>query len=93
MWTVITRETERGTNIVSEEVLSREQALRMYTINNAYASFEENLKGSIEPGKFADLAVLSHDILTCPIDMIKDIEVLMTMVDGKIVYENDEMGQ
>lgn len=93
MWTVIARETERGTNIVPEEALSREQALRMYTINNAYASFEENLKGSIEPGKFADLVILSHDILTCPEDLIKEIKVLMTMVDGKIVYENNEMGK
>jgi hypothetical protein len=58
----------------------------MYTINNAFASFEENLKGSLEPGKYADLAVLSADYLTCPTDRIKDLQVVMTMVGGKIVY-------
>lgn len=89
MWSVVARKTENGSIIVAEEAISREQALRMFTINNAYASFEENLKGSIEPGKFADLAVLSQDILTCPEDAIKDIKVLMTMVDGKIVYDNN----
>ena len=51
MWSVITRETERGSHIVQEEAITREQALKMYTINNAFASFEENLKGSIEPRK------------------------------------------
>jgi len=87
IWTAITRKTERGSVFVPEESISREQAIRMFTINNAYASFEETLKGSIEPGKFADFALLSHNILTCPIDTIKEIEVLMTMVDGKIVYD------
>jgi len=89
MWSVIARKTERGSGIVPEEAISREQALRMFTINNAYASFEENRKGSIEPGKFADLAVLSQNILSCPEDDIKDTKVLMTIVDGKIVYERD----
>ncbi len=91
MWAVVARTTERGSNIVPGEALTREQALRMYTINNAYESFEENMKGSIEPGKFADLAVLSNDILTCPEDEIRDINVLMTIVDGKIVYQSDAM--
>jgi predicted amidohydrolase YtcJ len=86
IWATITRTTERGSVIIPEEGLTREQALRMYTINNAWASFEENMKGSIEPGKYADLAVLSHDILTCPEEKIKDIKVLLTMVDGRIVY-------
>jgi predicted amidohydrolase YtcJ len=87
MWSVITRKTERGTTIVPEEAISREQALKMYTINNAYASFEENLKGSIEPGKLADLVVLSEDYLGCPDDRIKEIRAEMTMVGGEIVYE------
>jgi predicted amidohydrolase YtcJ len=91
MWAVVARQTERGLNIVNREALTREQALRMFTINNAYASFEENLKGSIEPGKFADLAILSQNILTCPEDAIKDIKVLMTIVDGKIVYDNNTL--
>ena len=89
MWSIIARTTERGSNIVPEEALSREQALRMFTINNAYASFEENRKGSIEPGKFADLAILSQNIFSCPEDSIKETKVLMTIVDGKIVYDRD----
>ncbi len=90
MWSVIARKTERGTRIVSGEALTREQALRMFTINNAYASFEEDIKGSIESGKFADLAVLSQDILTCPLDTIREIKVLLTMVGGEVVYETDQ---
>jgi predicted amidohydrolase YtcJ len=89
MWSVITRTSERGSIIVSEEAISREQALRMYTINNAYASFEENLKGSIEPGKLADLVVITEDFLDCPVEKIKSIEAEMTMVGGEIVYRSD----
>jgi predicted amidohydrolase YtcJ len=89
MWSVITRTSEMGTIIVAEEAISRAQALRMYTINNAYASFEENLKGSIEPGKLADLVVISEDFLNCPVEKIKSIVAEMTMVGGKIVYQSD----
>ena len=88
MWSIITRKTQWGTVIVPEEVISREQALRLFTINNAYGSFEENIKGSIEPGKLADLVVISDDILNCPVDRIKEIKAEMTMVGGKIVYRS-----
>jgi predicted amidohydrolase YtcJ len=86
MWSMVTHKTERGTVIIPSEVISREDALRAYTINNAYASFEENIKGSIEQGKLADLVILSDDILTCPEDQIKKITPELTMVDGRIVY-------
>ena len=86
MWTMISRKTEHGSVIGASEAVSREEALKIYTINNAYASFEESLKGSIEPGKLADIVVLSDDYLECPVDDIKDIEALITIVDGKIVY-------
>jgi predicted amidohydrolase YtcJ len=86
MWTIITRTTERNTVIVPAEAITREEALRMYTINNAYASFEESIKGSIEPGKLADLAILSDDLLECPVDQIKNIQSELTIVGGKIVY-------
>ena len=86
MWSAITRKTERASVINSEQAISRQQALRMYTINNAYPSFEEDIKGSIEAGKLADMVVLSDDILTCPADNIKDIKAEMTMVGGKVVY-------
>lgn len=88
MWTMITRTTEKGSVIFPEEAVTREEALKMYTINNAYASFEENLKGSVEPGKFADLAVISDDILTCPSGQIRNIVSLLTMTGGKVVYSS-----
>lgn len=62
-------------------------AIRCYTYNGAYASFEEDVKGTIEIGKLADLVVLSEDILECEKEHIKDIKVDMTLVDGEIVYE------
>ena len=88
MWSVITRKTDRNSVFNPEEAISREQALRMYTINNAYASFEENIKGSLEIGKLADLAVLSEDILSCPDDRIREIKSVLTMVNGRTVFDN-----
>jgi predicted amidohydrolase YtcJ len=88
MWTAVTRTTEHGTVIMPSEAITREEALKMYTINNAYSTFEESLKGSIEPGKLADMAVLTDDILNCPVDKIKDIESLMTILGGQIVYSS-----
>jgi hypothetical protein len=88
MWTMVTRTTERNSVIMADEAITREEALKMYTINNAYASFEEDIKGSLEPGKLADLAILSDDLLECPIDKIKEIQSELTMVGGKIVYSS-----
>ena len=90
MWTMVTRTTERGSVLMQSEAITREEALKAYTINNAYATFEEAIKGSIEPGKLADLAVLSDDILTCPADSIKNIKSLMTILDGKIIYASPD---
>lgn len=86
MWTMVTRKTERGIVIMPSEAITREEALKAYTINNAYATFEESIKGSIEVGKLADMVVLSDDILTCQADSIKKIKSLMTILDGKIIY-------
>lgn len=90
IWTVVTRTTERNTVIMPSEAITREEALRMYTINNAYASFEESIKGSLEPGKLADLAILSDDLLDCPVNQIKDIQSELTIVGGKIVYSSQQ---
>src|SRR3989442_8438335 len=69
-----------------EETPNRADALRFYTIGSAWFSFDENKRGSLEVGKFADLAVLSKDYMTVPIEQIGSIESLLTMLDGKIVY-------
>jgi len=87
MWVALTRQPRWTSQVLHpEQRITREQALRLYTINNAYLAFEENNKGSIEKGKLADLVVLNQDILTCPIDQIKDITVDQTYLGGKVVY-------
>lgn len=70
-----------------EEALTREQALRFYTINNAKVLRTESVTGSIEPGKLADLALLDTDLLACPEEQIAKTKVLLTMVGGKVVWE------
>ncbi len=87
----VTRATLDGKNPggwVPEEKVSVEQAVRCTTINNAYASFEEGLKGSITPGKLADMVVLDQDIFALPAAEIKDVAVRMTVVDGRVVYRD-----
>jgi len=86
MWMVVTRKTASGEVFNPEERLTREQALQMWTTNAAYLSFEEGVKGSIEAGKLADLVVIDRDILECPEDEIRDVQVLETILGGKTVY-------
>src|SRR5947207_15992969 len=88
MQTTITRKAKLyDGQLHPEEALSREQALRFYTINNARLMFLEDQVGSIEAGKRADLIVVDRDILTCPVDDIKDTRCLRTYLDGRLVYE------
>ncbi len=75
-----------GTKRGPEQTPTREDALRAYTIGSAWFSFDENKRGSIEPGKLADLAVLSKDYMTVPLDQLESVESLLTMVGGKIVH-------
>ena len=82
----ITRDTISGGVMGADQKISRREALRVQTINNAYLTFEETLKGSIEPGKLADLVVLPEDILTCAEKHIEQMGIAMTMVGGKVVY-------
>jgi predicted amidohydrolase YtcJ len=88
MWVAVTR-SGRGYDrpLHPEEALTREQALRFYTANNARLMFLENETGSLAPGKQADLAVLDRDILSCPVEEIKEIQVLKTYLGGRLVYE------
>ena len=83
----VTRKPKNGPAFYPDQRMSREEALRSYTLNNAYAAFEEKLKGSLEPGKLADITVLSRDIMTIPEDQIEATEVVYTIVGGKIAYQ------
>ena len=89
LYGLVTRKCYSGERVGPEQAIGIKDALRLYTINGAYASFEENMKGSIEPGKFADMAVLDRDILNIPEEEIKDIKIEMTLVGGEIVYKRD----
>jgi hypothetical protein len=89
IWTAMVRKTDSGETLAPEERITVEEAIRMCTINGAYSSFEEKIKGSIEPGKLADLVVLSDDPLSVPTDKIKDIVVEMTIIGGRVVYARE----
>ena len=82
----VTRNTLWGGQLGPDQGLSREDAIRSVTINGAHTSFEEDVKGSIEPGKYADFVVLSDDILSVPAEAIKDIKVKATILAGKPVF-------
>jgi len=86
-YAAVTRRLNDGTQFYPQQVLSRKQALASVTIWNAYAAFEENIKGSITAGKLADMAVLSQDILTVPEEEILNTTVDMTILDGKVVFK------
>ena len=87
IYAAVTRKTSSGQVVGAEEAISVMDAIRIYTWNGAYLSKEEDIKGSIEPEKLADLIIIDRDILKVPSEKIKDTKVLMTIVDGKIVYE------
>jgi hypothetical protein len=87
MWITLARQPRRADQpLHPEQRITREQAIRLYTINNAFLTFEEKQKGSLEPGKLADFIVLQQDILTCPEDAVKDITVEQTYLGGKQIY-------
>ncbi len=86
IWMAVTRKAADGAVYNPEQKITREQALRMWTLNAAYLSFDEDVKGSLDPGKYADFVVIDRDILTCPEDEIREIEVLETVLGGETVY-------
>jgi predicted amidohydrolase YtcJ len=89
MCTSVSRKIWSGATVGTGEAITATQALRMFTINAAYNGFDERIKGSIEPGKLADLAVLSDDPLSIQPERIKDIPVDMTIVDGRIAFVHE----
>ncbi len=88
MWWMTTRQVLKGYALGTEHAITPKEALALYTINNARIMGVERERGSIEPGKLADLAVLSQDTLSVAPDAIRDTKALMTIVGGKIVYRN-----
>ena len=86
IYAAVTRKGMTGTIYGADEAITREEAIRAYTETGAYLNFEEDFKGTLEPGKFADMIVLSDDILTIADEEIMNIEVLSTYVDGELVY-------
>ena len=83
----VTRKLKDGTIFYPDQRMSREEALRSYTLNCAYAAFQEDILGSLTPGKLADITVLSKDIMTVPDDKILNTEVVYTIVGGKVLYK------
>ncbi len=85
----VSRVMVNGARFYPEHVMTREEALKTYTINNAYAAFEEGIKGSLSPGKYADMVVLSQDLLTVAEEEIPNTKVDMTFVGGELKYARD----
>ena len=86
IWCVVARKTRTGRSICPEEGLDVLEAIRLYTTYSAYAGFEEASTGSLEPGKLADLIVLSTDPFEIPVDALKDVQVETTVVGGRVVH-------
>ncbi len=87
IYAAVTRRAESGQRLLPGEGISASAALAMYTTNAAYAACEEGIKGSLAPGKLADVLVLSDDPTKAPPERIKDIRVEMTIIDGRVVWE------
>ncbi len=89
LYALVTRKNNKGQYIAPHEAISREEALRTYTTAGTWLTREEHLKGTIEVGKLADMIVLDRDYFAVPDEEIKDIQVDMTIVDGKVVWERE----
>ena len=91
LWTFyhfVSRDTISGGVLGADQRIGRADALRIATINNARLTFDEDIKGSIEPGKLADFVVLAEDLMTVPAKRIESMRVLMTVVGGKPVFNS-----
>jgi hypothetical protein len=86
LWSTVTRKTNTGRVIGSQERVDIKQALRLHTMGSAYAAHEEDARGSIEVGKRGDLVVWSEDMYTIPTDRIRDLKVELTIIAGKVAY-------
>ena len=86
-YATVSRKLKDGSVFYPDQRMSRMEALKSYTINGAFAAFEEGSKGSLKPGKYADMVVLSKDIMTIPEDEIPTAQVVYTIVGGKVRYK------
>lgn len=86
----VNRFTSNGTSFGEKQKIDILEAIRLYTYNGAYASFDEDIKGSLEPGKLADVIVLDRSILKTPLQELKDIQVELTVLDGDILFERSK---
>jgi predicted amidohydrolase YtcJ len=84
----VTRKTKDGSLFYPKQCMTRMEALKSYTLSNAFAAFEDDQKGSLVTGKLADITVLSRDFLTIPVDEIPDTRTVYTIVGGKIAYQS-----
>jgi len=87
----VTRLLPDGSTFQPDEVYSRERALYSYTMGNAFAAFEEDLKGSLTPGKLADITILSQDLLTVADANIMDTKIVMTILGGEVRYRDGQI--
>jgi len=88
MWEILARYNKSSRKNQGQSKLTRDEALRMAVQNGHYLTWEEGERGSVEAGKYADLVVLDQDPLACELDKLKDIKVILTIVNGRIVYEH-----
>jgi predicted amidohydrolase YtcJ len=91
IWSLVTRETRASGVVGPDERVTREEALRMYTRDAAYLTFEEELKGSLELGKLADLVILGGDPLTCATEEISALPVCTTVVGGRVTHSDGQV--
>ncbi len=84
---VTRKRIDNGMEFFTEQSMTREEALYSYTLGNAYAAFEEDIKGSITPGKVADITIMSKDLINCSDTEILESEVLYTIINGEVRYE------
>jgi predicted amidohydrolase YtcJ len=85
----VSRRMKDGSTFFPDQRMTREEALRSYTIHNAYAAFEEEIKGSLSPGKLADMVVLSRDIMTVAEAEILETTVVRTILGGRVAYTSE----
>lgn len=89
LYSLVTRKTWKGTLIAPDQAVSREEALFAYTVAGSWLTREEHLKGPLAPGFLADMVVLDRDYFTCPVEEIKEIQVEMTILGGRVVYTRE----